>query len=483
MFELSAPYQPAGDQPQAIAKLTEGVLSGAKQQTLVGVTGSGKTFTIANVIQAVQKPTLVISHNKTLAAQLYAEFKSFFPKNAVEYFVSYFDYYQPEAYIPRTDTFIEKDSSVNEEIERLRLSTMSSVLTRRDVIVVSSVSCIYGISSREDYESLILQIRAGQELLRDLFLCRLVDLQYARNDVAFERGQFRVRGDVVELRPAGTEDGLRIEFFGEEIERISRFEPLTGETSDTLPNVVIFPAKQFVTPNDKIKRALLAIREEMGDRIAWFEARGKLIEAQRIKMRTEYDLEMMEEMGFCSGIENYSRHLGARPPGSRPGTLLDFFPRIILWSWMNPTPPSRKLAECMPGTNPAKPSWSNTAFGCPAPWITVHLSSPNSSLSKARPFTSAPHPPSGKSNGREGRVVEQIVRPTGLIDPKVTVKPLKGQIDDLLEEVRTRAEKKERTLVTTLTKRSAEELTDYLRDLGVNVRYLHSEIDAIRTRL
>jgi excinuclease ABC subunit B len=320
MFELSAPYQPAGDQPEAIAKLTEGVLAGARHQTLVGVTGSGKTFTIANVIQAAQKPALVISHNKTLAAQLYAEFKSFFPKNAVEYFVSYFDYYQPEAYIPRTDTFIEKDSSINEEIERLRLSTMSSVLTRRDVIVVASVSCIYGISSKEDYESLLVQIRTGMDLSRELFLLRLVDLQYSRNDIAFERGQFRVRGDVVELRPAGTEDGLRVEFFGETIERISRFEPLTGETSETPAAVIIFPAKQFVTPNDKIKRALLAIREEMGDRIAWFEARGKLIEAQRIKMRTEYDLEMMEEMGFCSGIENYSRHLGGRlSPG--PGRI------------------------------------------------------------------------------------------------------------------------------------------------------------------
>jgi excinuclease ABC subunit B len=330
MFELSAPYKPAGDQPQAIAKLVEGVLSGANHQTLVGVTGSGKTFTVANVIQQVDKPTLVISHNKTLAAQLYAEFKSFFPHNAVEYFVSYFDYYQPEAYIPRTDTFIEKDSSINEEIERLRLSTMSSLLTRRDVIVVASVSCIYGIGSKENYEAHVQQVHVGMPISRDQLLCRFVDLQYSRNDVAFERGQFRVRGDVVELRPSWTEDGLRIEFFGDEIERITRFEPLTGEKTATPESMVIFPAKQFVTPEAKIKSAILNIREELGDRIAWFEARGKLLEAQRVKMRTEYDLEMMEEMGFCSGIENYSRHLAGRPAGSRPGTLLDFFPNDYL---------------------------------------------------------------------------------------------------------------------------------------------------------
>src|SRR5262245_39941831 len=322
MFDLVSPYQPAGDQPQAIAKLTDALSSGAKHQTLLGVTGSGKTFTIANVVQSVQRPTLVISHNKTLAAQLYAEFKSFFPNNAVEYFVSYFDYYQPEAYIPRTDTFIDKDSSVNEEIERLRLSTMSSLISRRDVIVVASVSCIYGIGSKEDYEALIIPLHVGLSITRDQLLSRMVDLQYARNDIAFERGQFRVRGDVVELRPAGTEDGLRIEFFGDEVERMTRFEPLTGDKIETLQNIVVFPAKQLVTPENKTKRALISIREEMCDRIAWFEGRGKLLEAQRIKMRTEYDLEMMEEMGFCSGIENYSRHLSGRAPGSRPYTLM-----------------------------------------------------------------------------------------------------------------------------------------------------------------
>src|SRR5882724_8787635 len=330
MFELVSPYDPAGDQPQAIAKLTEGLSSGAKHQTLLGVTGSGKTFTVANAIKNVNKPTLVISHNKTLAAQLYAEFKGFFPNNAVEYFVSYFDYYQPEAYIPRTDTYIEKDSSINDEIERLRLSTMSSLFSRRDVVVVASVSCIYGIGSKEDYEAMVIPIRAGMELSRDGLLHRLVDLQYARNDIEFSRGQFRVRGDTIELCPAGREDGLRVEFFGDEIERITRFEPLTGEKIEPLEAVTIYPGKQFVTPSEKLRPALLAIREELSDRIAWFEKEGKLLEAQRIKMRTEYDLEMMEEMGFCSGIENYSRHLAARPPGSRPTTLLDFFPKDYL---------------------------------------------------------------------------------------------------------------------------------------------------------
>ena len=479
MFELSAPYEPAGDQPQAVAKLTEGVLAGARHQTLVGVTGSGKTFTVANVIQAVQKPTLVISHNKTLAAQLYAEFKSFFPKNAVEYFVSYFDYYQPEAYIPRTDTFIEKDSSINEEIERLRLSTMSSILTRPDVIVVASVSCIYGISSREDFESLLVRINVGLELSRDQFLCRLVDMQYTRNDVAFERGHFRVRGDVVEIRPAGSEDGVRIEFFGDVIERISRFDPLTGNATESPSAFIIFPAKQFVTPTDKIKRALLNIREEMCDRIAWFEFRGKLLEAQRIKMRTEYDLEMMEEMGFCSGIENYSRHLAARPPGSRPGTLLDFFPRDYLLVVDESHVSVPQIGGMYAGDKSRKTVLVEHGFRLPSALDNRPLDFPEFQSLQGQTIYVSATPTAQEIQWSENHVVEQIVRPTGLVDPKVTLKPLKGQIDDLLEEVRRRTEKKERTLVTTLTKRSAEELTDYLRDLGVNVRYLHSEIDAI----
>jgi excinuclease ABC subunit B len=479
VFELVSSYQPAGDQPNAIAKLTEGVLAGVPHQTLVGVTGSGKTFSIANVIRNVNKPTLVISHNKTLAAQLYAEFKSFFPRNAVEYFVSYFDYYQPEAYIPRTDTFIEKDSSVNEEIERMRLSAMSSLFTRRDVIVVASVSCIYGIGSKEDYEALILPLRLGPGVSRDQALSRLVDLQYSRNDIAFERGQFRVRGDVLEVRPAGREDALRIEFFGEEIERITYFEPLTGEKIVSLDQVIIFPAKQFVTPDTKIKRALLAIREEMGDRIAWFEARGKLIEAQRIKMRTEYDLEMMEEMGFCSGIENYSRHLAQRPPGSRPGTLVDFFPSdyLLVLDESHATIP--QIGGMYAGDKSRKTVLVEHGFRLPSALDNRPLNFPEfQSLQNQTIYVSAT-PQDQELIWSQGRVVEQIVRPTGLIDPTITIKPLKGQIDDLLEEVRKRAEKKERTLVTTLTKRTAEELADYLRDVGVNVRYLHSEIDAI----
>ncbi|HUZ06615.1 MAG TPA: excinuclease ABC subunit UvrB [Candidatus Paceibacterota bacterium] len=522
MFELIAPYKPAGDQPQAIAKLTDGIMSGANHQVLLGVTGSGKTFTVANVIKNVDKPTLVISHNKTLAAQLYAEFKSFFPNNAVEYFVSYFDYYQPEAYIPRTDTFIEKDSSRNEEIERLRLSTMSSLFSRRDVIVVASVSCIYGIGSKEDYEEMIIPIRVGLQLSREIFLSRLIDLQYERNDITFERGNFRVRGDTVEVRPAGREDGLRIEFFGEEIERITRFEPLTGNKIELLDGVVVFPAKQFVTTNEKMKRAILTIREELGTRIMEFERDRKLLEAQRIKQRAEFDLEMMEEMGVCSGIENYSRHISGRPPGSRPHTLFDFFPDdyLLVIDESHATVPqiggmfegdrSRKtvLVEHgfrLPSALDNRPlnflefqaMQNQTIYvsATPAPrelgWSRASALLPRSATQERggardegnlekRATSPQPSPPLHGGEGEETPgVVQLVVRPTGLIDPTITLKPLKGQIDDLIEEVRKRADKKERTLVTTLTKRTAEELTDYLRDIGVRVQYLHSEIDAI----
>jgi excinuclease ABC subunit B len=479
MFELSAPYKPAGDQPAAIAKLTETVLAGAQHQTLVGVTGSGKTFTVANVIQNVNKPTLVISHNKTLAAQLYAEFKSFFPRNAVEYFVSYFDYYQPEAYIPRTDTFIEKDSSINEEIERMRLSTMSSLLTRRDVVVVASVSCIYGVGSKDHYEALVQKVFVGQPLARDILLLRLVELQYNRNDIAFERSQFRVRGDVVELRPSWSEDGLRIEFFGDEIERLTRFDPLTGEKTSSLDSVIIFPAKQFVTPEKMIKQAILAIREELGERIAWFEARGKLIEAQRIKMRTEYDLEMMEEMGFCSGIENYSRHLAGRPPGSRPGTLLDFFPKDYLLVIDESHASVPQIGGMYAGDRSRKTVLVEHGFRLPSALDNRPLDFKEFQALQTQTIYVSATPQEQELLWSQGRVVEQIVRPTGLVDPKITLKPLKGQIDDLMEEIRLRTAKKERTLVTTLTKKSAEELTDYLRGLGIQVRYLHSEIDAI----
>ncbi len=479
MFELVSDYAPAGDQPQAIDKLTAGVLSGAKHQTLHGVTGSGKTFTIANVIKNTGKPTLVISHNKTLAAQLYAEFKSFFPNNAVEYFVSYFDYYQPEAYIPRTDTFIEKDSSINSEIERLRLSTMSSLFARRDVIVVASVSCIYGTGSKEDYEQMVIPIHVGLALSREQFLSRLVDLQYTRNDIAFERGQFRVRGDTVELCPAGREDALRVEFFGDNIERITRFEPLTGAKLETLPNTMIFPAKQFVTTADKMKRAILSIREELGTRIAEFERDGKLIEAQRIKMRTEYDLEMMEEMGFCSGIENYSRHIGGRAPGSRPATVIDFFPDDFLLVLDESHVTVSQIGGMFEGDRSRKTVLVEHGFRLPSALDNRPLNFLEFQAIQAQTIYASATPSPRELGWSKGHVAELVVRPTGLIDPRVTIKPLKGQIDDLIEEARKRTDLNERVLVTTLTKRTAEQLTDYLREIGIRVQYLHSDIDAI----
>ncbi len=479
MFELVSSYQPAGEQPQAIARLTEGVLAGAKHQVLLGVTGSGKTFTVANVIKNVEKPTLVISHNKTLAAQLYAEFKSFFPNNAVEYFVSYFDYYQPEAYIPRTDTFIEKDSSVNDEIERLRLSTMSSLFSRRDVVVVASVSCIYGIGSKEDYEAMVIPIRAGMDISRDHLLHRLVDLQYTRNDIEFTRGQFRVRGDTVEMCPAGREDALRVEFFGDQIDRITRFEPLTGEKLEALPAVTVYPGKQFVAPAEKLRPALLSIREELSERIVWFEKHGKLLEAQRLKMRTEYDLEMMEEMGFCSGIENYSRHLSRRAPGSRPCTLFDFFPKdyLLVVDESHATLP--QIGGMYEGDRSRKTVLVEHGFRLPSALDNRPLSFEEFQAHQNQTIYASATPTAREVGWAAGHVVELVVRPTGLVDPKVTIKPLTGQIDDLINECRKRADANERVLVTTLTKRTAEELTDYLREIGINVQYLHSEIDAI----
>jgi excinuclease ABC subunit B len=479
MFQLEAPYTPQGDQPAAIAKMAEWLNAGHRHQTLLGVTGSGKTYTVANVIQSVNRPTLVLSHNKTLAAQLYAEFKSFFPKNAVEYFVSYFDYYQPEAYIPRTDTFIEKDSSVNEAIERMRLSTMSSLFSRRDVIVVASVSCIYGIGSREDYEAMVIPVQVNQELSREQLLFRLVELQYNRNDVDFTRGNFRVRGDTVELCPAYTEDALRFEFFGDTVERITRFEPLTGNRIDNLQAVSVYPAKQFATPTEKTKRAILSIREELGLRISEFEMEGRLLEAQRIKMRTEYDLEMMEEMGFCSGIENYSRHISGRPPGSRPHTLIDFFPKdfILVVDESHATIP--QIGGMYEGDRSRKTVLVQHGFRLPSALDNRPLKFDEFQQLQGQTIYVSATPAEREMGWSEGRVAELVIRPTGLIDPKVTLKPLKGQIDDLIHEARLRVEKKERVLVTTLTKRTAEELTDYLREVGINVRYLHSEIDAI----
>ncbi|MBM3851113.1 MAG: excinuclease ABC subunit UvrB [Verrucomicrobia bacterium] len=480
MFQLKSDYAPAGDQPAAIAKLVAGLQKGEPHQVLLGVTGSGKTFTMANVVARMGRPALVLSHNKTLAAQLYAEFKSFFPDNAVEYFVSYFDFYQPEAYIPRTDTFIEKDSSVNEEIERLRLSTMNSLLSRRDVLVVASVSCIYGIGDRRDYESMVVPLRIGQQLSREQLLARLVDLQYSRNDFDLTRGKFRVRGDVVELHPAYTEDALRIEFFGEELERFTRFDPLTGDALESLQAVNIFPSKQFATPQEKINAAILSIREELGLRIAEFERDGKLLEAQRIKMRCEFDLEQLQELGFCSGIENYSRHISGRPKGSRPGTLMDFFPEdyLLLIDESHATLP--QVGGMHAGDMARKTVLVDHGFRLPSALDNrpLNFEEFRSLMGQSVHISATPGPTemgwAGPSN-----VAEQIVRPTGLVDPVVEIKPLKGQIDDLLHEARATVERGERVLVTTLTKRTAEELTDYLRDLGVNVRYLHSEIDAI----
>jgi len=545
-FQLESNYKPRGDQGQAIAKLLKSVEAGNRHQTLLGVTGSGKTFTIANVIRDLDRPTLVISHNKTLAAQLYSEFKQFFPRNAVEYFVSYFDYYQPEAYIPRSDTYIEKDSSINEEIERLRLSATSALLSRRDTIVVASVSCIYGVTSPEDYERMLLTVKRGQQISREAVLARLVDMLYERNDINFSRGRFRVRGDVVEIYPAtADEEAVRLEFFGDEIDAITRFDPLTGHAHESLSVITFYPAKQFVTPADKLNRALRSIREELEARIIELEAQGKLLEAQRLKMRTEYDLEMLQEMGFCNGIENYSRHLSGRPPGSKPYTIIDFFPKdfLVVVDESHATIPqiggmyegdrSRKTVlvnygfrlpsaldnrplnfpEFMKMTNqiiyvsatPAEFEIKNSVVGNKGyvphkrarigeeelvPFIlpgknggTTSVSSHSSSDAMERvPSISRTDQPAEQFDAHTPGaplVIEQIIRPTGLLDPKITLKPLKRQIDDTIELCRERVEKGERVLVTTLTKRTAEDLADYLRDVGLKVRYLHSDIDTI----
>jgi len=541
-YQLESSYRPRGDQGQAIAKLLKSVEAGNRHQTLLGVTGSGKTFTIANVIRELDRPALIISHNKTLAAQLYSEFKQFFPRNAVEYFVSYFDYYQPEAYIPRSDTYIEKDSSINEEIERLRLSATSALLSRRDTIVVASVSCIYGVTSPEDYERMLLTVKRGQQISREAVLSRLVDMLYERNDVSFARGRFRVRGDVVEVYPAtADEEAVRLEFFGDELDAITRFDPLTGHTYESLGVLTFFPAKQFVTPADKLNRALSSIRSELDHRIVELEAQGKLLEAQRLKMRTEYDLEMLQEMGFCNGIENYSRHLSGRPAGSKPYTLLDFFPKdfLLVIDESHATIPqiggmyegdrSRKtvlveygfrlpsaldnrplnFGEFMATTNqviyvsatPAEFEIQNSIAGNKGyfphkrqkigeeelvPFVLPGGKRPTPNVQRSTSNTEVhisrtDEPPEKFDAHTPGAplVVEQIIRPTGLLDPKITLKGLKNQIDDTIELCRQRVERQERVLVTTLTKRTAEDLADYLRDVGLKVRYLHSDIDTI----
>ncbi len=523
-FQLVSNYQPEGDQAQAIAKLSKSLDAGNRHQTLLGVTGSGKTFTMANLIARHRRPTLIMSHNKTLAAQLYSEFKNFFPHNAVEYFVSYFDYYQPEAYIPRSDTYIEKDSSINDEIERLRLSTMGSLLTRNDVIVVASVSCIYGLGSPEDYENMMVPVWQGQKLTREEFLNSLVGMLFERNDIAFGRGKFRVRGDVVEVHPAYLDEtAIRVEFFDDEVERVSSIHTLTGAMIDRLESHTFFPAKQFVTPGDKMKKASIEIRKEADERVAWFEKEGKLIEAQRLRMRTDYDLEMMAEMGFCQGIENYSRHLTGREPGAQPHTLLDFFPKDFLLMIDESHATIPQIGGMYEGDKSRKTVLVDHGFrlpsaldnrplrfeefmkmtgqrlyvsATPGPFEIINSRPENKSYIpvKSRKEGGAPdlkklrvkasgnaEPVDDFDPSKRGTplVVEQIIRPTGLLDPVITLRPLKGQIDETIELCRQRVERHERVLVTTLTKKTAEDLSEYLQGTGLKVRYIHADIDAV----
>jgi len=478
-FQIESPYAPAGDQPGAIEALVRRLREGVKHNVLLGVTGSGKTFTIANVIQQMGLPTLVMSHNKTLAAQLYSELKSFFPRNAVEYFVSYFDYYQPEAYIPRTDTYIEKDSSINEEIERLRLSATTSLLTRKDVIVVASVSCIYGLGSPDDYERMILALEPGMKISREELLARLVEIQYERNDLAPERGQFRVRGDAMEILLAHEDAGVRVELLGNEIERLTRYEPMTGEELGRPTREILTPARHYVTPGEKMKRAVTAIRTELSERIAEFELGGKLLEAQRLKMRTEYDLDLMEEMGTCSGIENYSRHLTGRKPGERPNTLLDFFRGDFLMVMDESHATVPQVGGMYAGDRSRKTVLVEHGFRLPSALDNRPLKFEEFENSLPRVIYVSATPAPFELLKAKGQVVEQVVRPTGLLDPPVKVLPLKGQVDETIALCRERVARRERVLVTTLTRRTAEDLAEYLKEAGLKARYLHAEVDAI----
>lgn len=478
-FELVSEYQPSGDQPTAIAELVEGVKAGKRHQTLLGATGTGKTFTAAQVIAQVNKPTLVIAHNKTLAAQLCAEFKEFFPKNAVEYFVSYYDYYQPEAYIPQSDTYIEKDSSINDEIDKLRHSATSALFERRDVIIVASVSCIYGLGSPEEYRELVLSLRVGMEKSRDEVLHRLVDIQYDRNDINFTRGTFRVRGDVVEIFPASHgEQAIRVEFFGDEIERITAIDVVTGEIIGQRDHVAIFPASHYVTREEKMKRAIQSIEAELEERLAELRAAGKLLEAQRLEQRTRYDMEMMMEMGFCSGIENYSRHLTGLPPGHPPYTLLDYFPKdfLVIIDESHMTLP--QIRGMYNGDRARKDVLVEHGFRLPSARDNRPLTFEEfeSKVNQAIYISATPGP---YELEHCPVVVQQVIRPTGLVDPTISVRPIKGQIDDLIGEIRATIAKDERVLVTTLTKKMAEDLTDYLKEIGIKVRYLHSDIKTI----
>ena len=478
-FEVVSEYQPSGDQPQAIAALAEGIENGLKEQVLLGVTGSGKTFTMAKVIEQVQRPTLVLAHHKTLAAQLCAEFKEFFPNNAVEYFVSYYDYYQPEAYIPHTDTYIAKDASTNDEIDRLRLSATCALLERRDVIVVSSVSCIYGLGEPDDFANLVVSLRVGAEWDRDELLRRLVEIRYERNDIAFERNMFRVRGDTVEIYPAYYRDhAIRVEFFGDEIDRISDFNPVTGSVNRVLNHVAIYPASHYVTTKDKMDKAILEIRQELEDQVKYFTDNNQLVEAQRLRQRTEYDMEMMAELGYCSGIENYSRIISDRPAGSAPMTLLDFFPDDFLLFVDESHVTLPQVRAMYNGDHARKDSLVKYGFRLPCAYDNRPLKFEEfeERIGQAVFVSATPGP---YERERADQVVEQVIRPTGLLDPRVEVRPVTGQIDDLMDEIRARAARDERVLVTTLTKKMAEDLTEYLKNAGIRVRYMHSDVQTI----
>lgn len=478
-FELVSPYKPSGDQPQAIDKLVEGLEKGYRDQTLLGVTGSGKTFTMANVIARMNRPTIVLAHNKILAAQLCSEFREFFPHNAVEYFVSYYDYYQPEAYIPSTDSYIEKDSSINDEIDKLRHSATLALAERRDVIIVASVSCIYSLGAPEEYRSNVISLRKGMEISRDELLKRLVEIQYERNDVNFIRNKFRVRGDVVEIFPAGsTENAIRVEFFGDEIDRISEIHVLTGNVITTLAHTAIYPASHYVVSREHIHTAVEEIERELGERVEWFENQGKLVEAQRLRQRTLYDIEMLEEIGFCKGIENYSRILSGREAGSTPYTLLDHFPEDYLLFVDESHVSLPQVRGMSAGDRGRKTVLIDYGFRLPSAYDNrpLNFDEFDSKINQAIYVSATPGP---IEREKSSQIVEQVIRPTGLVDPEIIVKPVEGQIEDLLSQINIRAEKGERVLVTTLTKKMAEDLTAFLTNAGVRVRYLHHDIDTI----
>lgn len=478
-FEVISNYEPKGDQGQAIEKIAEGIKKGLKYQTLLGVTGSGKTYTMAKVIEAVQKPTLIIAHNKTLAAQLVNEFRSFFPNNAVEYFVSYYDYYQPEAYVPGRDIYIEKDSSINDEIDKLRHSATAALFERRDVIIIASVSCIYGLGSPIDYENLVLSLRPGMVKDRDDIIRKLVEIQYTRNDIGFERNNFRVRGDVLEIFPAASTDkAVRIEFFDDEIDRITEINVVTGEITGELSHISIFPASHYTTTPERLESAIKGIREELGERYTWFNEHNRLVEAQRILQRTNYDLEMLQEMGYCTGIENYTRHINGIPAGSPPYTLIDYFPKNFLIIADESHVSIPQIGGMSAGDRARKKNLVDYGFRLPSAYDNRPLTFQEfEGKIHQMVFTTATPGPYEKAHSEQ--IVEQLIRPTGLLDPEISVRPIKGQIDDLLGEIRETTSHRERVLITTLTKKMAEDLTDYLKENGVRVRYLHSDIDTI----